>query len=152
MNNWILTHMEHIDIPKIIMLCFKKKSPCSCNIIMAIFHVLVHMYSFKSVAILHKVWLWCQFSEEHHTLAVSVMTVPECGPFQLHLHWCCQRRVLDGEGGPFCRVIDGETHGDQHSECLSRPLLCFHFFLFLLAGSDLLTFLSNPIKKLSERH
>lgn len=36
-----------------------------------------------------------------------------------------------GGGMPFCQMIDGGTHGDQHSECLSRPLLCFHFFVFV---------------------
>lgn len=53
-------------------------------------------------------------------------------------------------GMPFCQMIDGGTHGDQQNACLA-PSSAFTF-LFLLAGSDLLTFLSNPIKKLSERH
>lgn len=43
--------------------------------------------------------------------------------------WRCQRRVLGGR--PFCQMIDGGTHGDPHSERLSRPLLCFHFFVFV---------------------
>lgn len=131
-----------------IIICFKKKVmlmhhyhsnlSCSCTRV------------FKKV-ILHKVWLWYQFSEVHRTLAFSVITVPECGAFQLqlHLHWRCQRRVLGG-----CLSarwsMEGHMVTSIQNACLT-PSSAF-IFLFLMAGSDLLTFLSNPIKKLSERH